>query len=97
MPFYEYAPAAETDDGCAHCRAGFTVLQKLSDETLAACPQCGSAVRRIISPPSVISGKSHMLRESSIEKAGFTQYRKIGKGVYEKTAGKKGPNIIKND
>jgi hypothetical protein len=44
----------------------------------------------------VVSGKAHQLRESNIEKAGFTQYKKIGKGVYEKTAGK-GPGIIKND
>lgn len=97
MPFYEYALAEESDGGCSFCRVGFTVLQKLSEAPLTECPECAAPIRRIISPPSVISGKSHMLRESNIEKAGFTQYRKIGKGVYEKTAGKKGPNIIKND
>lgn len=95
MPFYEYT--ANDEPGCPHCRDRFTVLQRLADEPLAACPDCGTRVRRVISPPSVVSGKSHMLRESNIEKAGFTQYRKIGDGVYEKTAGKKGPNIIKND
>jgi len=97
MPFYEYALAHESDGGCPYCLPGFTILQKLSDAPLNGCPECAAPVRRIISSPSVISGKSHMLKESSIEKAGFTQYRKIGKGVYEKTAGKKGPNIIKND
>ncbi|MEX0915850.1 MAG: hypothetical protein WDZ60_08150, partial [Wenzhouxiangellaceae bacterium] len=65
-------------------------------QPLADCPECDSAVRRLISPPNVVSGKAHQLRESNIEKAGFTQYKKIGKGVYEKTAGK-GPGIIKND
>jgi len=94
MPFYEYVH--DHDSGCDRCRAGFTVLQKLSDDALRTCPDCGGSVRRIISPPNVVAGNSHMLRESSIEKHGFTQYRKIGKGVYEKTAGK-GPGIIKDD
>lgn len=94
MPFYEYIHA--DGPGCEHCRGRFTVLQRLSEDALKICPECGSAVRRLISPPTVVSGKAHQLRESNIEKAGFTQYKKIGKGVYEKTAGK-GPGIIKGD
>ena len=94
MPFYEYIHAE--GPGCEHCRARFTVLQRLSEPTLETCPECGSPVRRLISPPTVVSGKAHQLKESNIEKHGFTQYKKIGKGVYEKTAGK-GPGIIKGD
>ncbi|PKL95822.1 MAG: FmdB family transcriptional regulator [Gammaproteobacteria bacterium HGW-Gammaproteobacteria-8] len=94
MPIYEYINSAEP--GCDHCRGGFTRLEKLADPPLGTCPACATPVRRVISAPRVVSGKAHMLKESSIEKAGFTQYKKIGKGVYEKTAGK-GPGIIKND
>lgn len=94
MPFYEYI--CSSGPGCDHCRAGFTVLQRLTDATIEACPHCGAAVRRLISPPNVVRGQAHKLRESSIEQAGFTQYRKIGKGVYEKTAGK-GPGVISAD
>lgn len=94
MPIYEYTNS--TDQGCDQCRGGFSRLEKLADAPLTACPVCGAPVRRVISAPAIVSGKAHMLKESSIEKAGFTQYRKIGKGVYEKTAGK-GPGIIKND
>ncbi len=94
MPFYEYVCCDKT--GCGHCGPGFTVLQRLSDARIESCPQCGTPVRRVISPPNVVSGQAHKLRESSIEKAGFTQYRKIGKGVYEKTAGK-GPGVISSD
>jgi putative FmdB family regulatory protein len=94
MPFYEYI--ADDRDGCDHCRSRFTVLQRINDAALSVCPACEGPVRRVISPPNVVGGKAHMLRESNIEKAGFTQYRKIGKGVYEKTAGK-GPGIIKGD
>lgn len=94
MPIYEYINDAEP--GCEICRSRFTRLQKLSEPALRTCPGCGGPVRRVISPPNVVSGKAHQLRESNIEKAGFTQYKKIGKGVYEKTAGK-GPGIIKDD
>jgi len=94
MPIYEYMNA--TEQGCDQCRDGFTRLEKLADVPLHACPRCGAPVRRMISAPTVVSGKAHMLKQSSIEKAGFTQYKKIGKGVYEKTAGK-GPGIIKPD
>lgn len=94
MPFYEYIH--ESGPGCAHCQGGFTVLQRLSDPRIGHCPVCASAVRRLISPPNVVSGQAHKLKTSNIEKAGFTQYRKIGKGVYEKTAGK-GPGVISAD
>ncbi len=91
MPFYEYVPLG--DEACPECQGAFTVLQKLSDPRLTACPECGRAVRRIISAPHVVAGQAHRLKESNIEKAGFTQYKKIGQGVYEKTAGK-GPGMI---
>ena len=94
MPFYEYR--ATTEEACSHCRDGFTRLQKLSDAPLDACPGCGAPVQRVISAPRVVSGKAHMHRPENIEKHGFTQYKKIGRGVYEKTAGS-GPRIIKDD
>ncbi len=93
MPFYEYI--ADGTPGCPHCLAPFTLLQRLSDPVLDRCPECGTVVRRVISPPSLVSGQSD-LKPSRLEQAGFTQYRKIGKGVYEKTAGK-GPGVISAD
>lgn len=72
------------------------MLQKLGDRPLEHCPECGHPVHRILSPSSVVAGQSHRLKESNIEKAGFTQYRKIGKGTYEKTAGK-GPGILRKE
>lgn len=93
MPFYEY----RSTDGatCDFCGGGFTVLQKIHDDPLTACPRCRQPVKRVISVPNVVAGQAHKLKSSNIEKAGFTQYRKLGKGVYEKTAGK-GPEIIKS-
>lgn len=93
MPIYEYAP---TTPGCPTCRDGIELLQRLSDPPLAACADCGAPLVRVISAPQVVAGQAHALRESHIAKHGFTQYRKVGKGKYEKTAGK-GPSTLSDD
>ena len=49
-----------------------------------------------LSAPQVVSGQSHRTSESHVGKHGFTQYKRAGKGVYEKTAGK-GPDYISGD
>lgn len=94
MPIHEYIASGEP--GCATCRAGFERLQKLADAALTACPDCGAPVRRVLGAPQVATGQAHVLRESHIAKHGFTQYRRVGKGKYEKTAGK-GPDTISGD
>jgi putative FmdB family regulatory protein len=93
MPIYEYAA---TGKGCPHCEGHFDMLQKLRDDTLTQCPECGAAIVRIIAVPSVAVGNSHLLKEGHLEKHGFAQYRRAGGGVYEKTAGK-GPKFISGD
>jgi putative FmdB family regulatory protein len=93
MPIYEYAASGK---GCPHCEAHFDVLQKLADATLTQCPRCGAAVVRVIGVASVAMGNTHVLKESNVAKKGFTQYRRAGDGVYEKTAGK-GPKYISGD
>lgn len=45
MPLYEYR--------CLQCDHRFEVIQKFSDPELAVCPQCGSAVERLLSPPAI--------------------------------------------
>lgn len=90
MPIYEYAAA---EKGCPHCEAHFDVRQKLADAELKRCPQCGAPIRRVIGAPAVAMGNAHTLSEKHAAKHGFTQYRRAGNGVYEKTAGK-GPKFI---
>lgn len=94
MPIYEYI--ASTACACKQCQPGFDLLQKLSDPALATCPDCGAPVHRVIGAPAVVAGQAHVLRESHIAKNGFTQYRRVAKGLYEKTAGK-GPDRISGD
>ena len=95
MPIYEYEPQ-DPCRTCEKCANGLEVFARLSDPELVACPDCGNPVRRIISVPSIASGQSHLMQESNFSKKGFTQYKKAGGGVYEKTAGN-GPRYISDD
>ena len=90
MPIYEYISASEKK--CAHCESVFEVMQKLTDDALKFCPNCHNPVQRKISRPNLAS-QSPSLKQDNLEKHGFTQFRKVEKGVYEKTAGK-GPDFI---
>ena len=93
LPIFEYK--ASTERHCEYCVAGFEALKKPGDQELGLCPRCEAPVRRTISAANV--GRSGTeLSTANIEKHGFTQYRKSGKGVYEKTAGK-GPDVISDD
>lgn len=89
MPIYEF----EGQGGCPQCQGRFELIRRASDPDLDACPACGAPVRRVISAPYVVGGDAHRLGEGHLDKHGFTQYKKISKGIYEKTAGK-GPDII---
>lgn len=94
MPIYHYVPISSAH--CAHCTDGFDYLQRLSDASLEHCPECHAVIERRLSAPNTVTGGKHLLTEGHAEKHGFTQYRRIGKGTYEKTAGK-GPRHIRGD
>ena len=45
MPLYEYQC-----DACAH---RFEQIQRFSDPPLTSCPECGGAVRKLVSSPAI--------------------------------------------
>ncbi len=90
MPIHVYMASGETH--CDDCREGFERLQKLDAEALSSCPRCSAPIKRKISAPHLASS-APSLKEGNLEKHGFTQYKKLEKGVYEKTAGS-GPDLI---
>lgn len=45
MPLYEYQ--------CESCAHRFERIQKFSDPPVDTCPQCGSAVRKLLSSPAI--------------------------------------------
>ncbi len=93
MPIYEYQTS--TDSHCEYCQSGFEKLEKLSEPRLNACPVCSAPCRQKISAPNLHAG-TNALKQKNLEEKGFTQYRKVSKGVYEKSAGK-GPRYISDD
>jgi putative FmdB family regulatory protein len=90
MPIYEYQSTGQ--ESCNFCVTAFDLMQKLSDEPLKFCPQCYNPIRRKVSRPNLASPAPSMSKDN-IEKHGFTQFKKVEKGVYEKTAGE-GPDFI---
>jgi putative FmdB family regulatory protein len=90
MPLYEYAALA---GGCRKCRRGFEVVQKLAEPRLTKCPACGKPVERVLGAVRVHT--KYALSKSRLNDAGMTQYRKTSDGSYERTAGHKGPKLIR--
>jgi putative FmdB family regulatory protein len=45
MPTYEYR--------CRDCGHSFDIVQKMSDEQLTHCPECGGDLRKVFSPPAI--------------------------------------------
>ena len=81
MPLYVYE-AKEGGKGCAKCRAGFEVMQRLSEEKLTHCPDCGGEVCRVIQAPGLTHSKTDLHYRA--KRAGFHTLKKVGKGEYEK-------------
>ena len=63
MPLYEYE--------CAACAHRFERIQKFSDPLVDVCPECGGAVRKLLSSPAI-----------QFKGSGFyiTDYPRQGKG-----------------
>lgn len=81
MPVYDYE-AADPERSCPHCASGFETVQSIHDPRLAACPQCGAPVRRVITAPAI--GRSKSKLDDRAKAAGFTKLKRLGKGEYEK-------------
>lgn len=89
MPIYEYAPMSGQ---CEKCGGLFEVVQRIADAKLTQCPGCGQACERRIS--AVALGGAWSVSDDRIRNSGLTKYKKAGDGVYERTAGTGGPEVI---
>ena len=89
MPLYDYAPKSGK---CRRCKGRFEVMQRIAEPKLKRCPACRRPVERLIS--RVALGGKFSVTASKLKSSGMTQYKKAGKGVYERTAGTGGPEMI---
>ena len=81
MPMYVYE-AKYPAKGCAKCRAGFEIAQRLADARLSACPDCGAEVFRVIQAPGLAHSKTDLHYRA--KRAGFSCLKKVQRGEYEK-------------
>jgi len=99
MPIYVYGPKLNAGEkrACDACAGTFEIVQRMSEEALAKCPKCGGAIERLLTTPSV-TGAKHYKKHSprQIAEAGFTKYKRMGHGYYEKEFGK-GPQSLHGD
>jgi putative FmdB family regulatory protein len=80
MPLYEYE-LCEGD--CQICGGRFTLRRPADAPPVTRCPLCRKPVRKVLSQFST----PHKLKPLSIsdaKKAGFTVYKRLGKGEYER-------------
>lgn len=80
MPIYEYEL---TEGDCKVCGGGFSLNRPVNRPALTKCPLCRKAVRKIISR---VNSPTHLkpLSISDAKTAGFTVFKKVGKGEYER-------------
>jgi len=81
MPIYEYITSVP-EKACDYCREVFEHLEKINDRRLVVCPKCGRPVRRCISAPSINTTMTNL--DDRAKSAGFTKFKRLGKGEYEK-------------
>ncbi|MGV3773279.1 MAG: FmdB family zinc ribbon protein [Verrucomicrobiales bacterium] len=80
MPIYEYE-LCEGD--CKVCGGKFSLNRPVSRPPLTKCPLCRKPVRKMISNFSSPI-KLKPLSVTDAKKAGFTIFKKVGKGEYER-------------
>ena len=89
MPIYEYEPDGHD---CLMCEGRVSAIQGINDEPLKFCPDCGLAVRRVISRFNSQVSKGNPIEKGG--KQGFTTYRKMETGKYERISGSEGPETF---
>jgi putative FmdB family regulatory protein len=90
MPIYEYEPDGWT---CYICDGKVEVMQAVDDAPLEYCPTCGLEVRKVISKASIKIAPS--VSPEKAAQRGFTTFRRLEKGKFEKIAGE-GPEILES-
>jgi predicted nucleic acid-binding Zn ribbon protein len=75
MPVYEYE---HQDEGCALGKC-FELTQTMYSAPFKLCPQCGQAVRKLVSLSSISTPKGN----SALKNLGFTKLVRRDNGIYE--------------
>lgn len=81
MPIREYS-AADPQKSCSRCLPGFERVEPVDCPPFPICPECGNKVQRQLSVLRVGGSKSSF--DARAKSAGFSTFKKLGHGEYEK-------------
>lgn len=86
MPIYEYQHLGTP------CWQGqvFEIKQSIHDAPLTLCPDCGGAVRKILSVSNINTPKTN----TELKDLGFTKLVRRDKGVYENVTARDGDSSL---
>ncbi len=84
MPFYTYR-AKEEENSCNYCKNGFEILQKISEDALEVCPDCGEPIVRIMHGVAYKRDDSTktILSDDNLKKHGFKKLVNTGGGKFD--------------
>ena len=84
MPFYTYR-AREPEKSCDYCRDSFESFQKIKDDSLEICPDCGNEVVKIMHPTAQVKDDStnKLLSDDNLKKHGFKKLVNAGGGKFD--------------
>lgn len=84
MPLYLFK-TKDFHQSCSFCQQGVELLVSFSDSQKQHCPNCGNEMIKVITSFSVGKGGSskNLLKDSNLEKHGFTRLTKSGDGTYK--------------
>ena len=87
VPTYTYE-TVDPSKACELCREQFDVTQKMSDERLDGCPDCGGPVRRVITAVGVNTRYAKIDKapsDAELKRVGFHKLVNEGDGKFRKT------------
>ena len=81
MPLYVYE-AKDEGKSCEHCKNGFEINQKLSEDKLEHCPWCKAPIYRVIQAPALRHSQTDLHYRA--KRAGFHSMKRVDSGTFEK-------------
>jgi putative FmdB family regulatory protein len=85
MPIYTYRAKEPDQTTCANCKEVFDVFQKITEEALANCPDCGAPIVRIFHATQNLrdSSTKTILSDDNLKKHGFKKLVNAGGGKFD--------------
>jgi predicted nucleic acid-binding Zn ribbon protein len=90
MPLYVYR-VIRPRLSRSHGDETFEIRQSIHDPPLTRHPETGEPVERVICAPAIASSK---MGNADLSAAGFTKYKRMSDGTYERQAGNAGPKRV---